>query len=546
MTNLEWALEYLRLGLSPIPVAKDKKPLVQWKNFMTIPATPDQIQSWWLQWPDANVGIVTGQMAGITAVDVDNKAELRYVKGLVPATVPRFTTGRGGQYLFKWSGESNTVKVNGKDIDIRGEGGFSVAPESTHGNGSVYKWIVPFVRSNLTEVPAELKPRTVATATATYAMTFEEGTRDNDLFHVAVGLRKGGMPKDECLAVLVKQGASCTPPVDEETCRIKVESAYKNVSNSHTSTIYAFLADKRGNRYLAREIQSELGIQGNVYQELKRLVDRGQIITEDKKYFVPGIAKEVDPFEVCAKSFNILFPFGISDFSRIAQGDVVLVAGTKNSGKSAFLAETAIINMKQTKIRYIITENVRKIGERFLKWGFDADTIRSRMTFLDARARRYDSVIDPDALNILDYYNPAEGEYSKVAVDIENMARRLDTGVLVMGIQQRADQDFARGGALSEELAQLVIQLRQEDKTGENRINRVVMKMIKEEAHRHGGEGKSCQYTFSNHASGSRPQMIGDWEWESKKRAAKAGIPEIGGSDDRTRGELQRDMPQLW
>jgi len=545
MNNLEWALEYLRLGLSVIPVAKDKKPLVQWKNFMSIPATPEQVQSWWMQWTDANVGIVTGQLAGITAVDVDSKEELRYVKKLVPATVPRFTTGRGGQYLFKWNGESNTVKVNGRDIDIRGEGGFSVAPESVHSNGSVYKWIVPFSRQALTTMPGELKPSTIESPTTTYAMSFEQGTRDNDLFHVAVGLRKGGMPHDECLAVLIKQGAACTPPVGEADCKIKVDSAYKNVSKTHASAIHDFLQDKCGNRYLAREIQSELGMQGNVYQELKRLVDRGLICTEDKKYFVPGTAKEVDPFEVCAKSFNILFPFGISDFSRIAQGDVVLVAGTKNSGKSAFLAETALMNMRQTKIRYIITENVRKIGERFLKWGFDADTIRERMTFLDARSRRYDSVIDPDALNILDYYNPAEGEYAKVAVDIENMARRLDTGVIVLGIQQRADQDFARGGALSEELAQLVIQLKQEDKNGENRINRVTMKMIKEEASRRGGEGKSCQYTFSDHRTGSRPQQMGEWEWESRKKLKKAGIPEEIKHDNTFR-EPERDMPQLF
>ena len=546
MNNLEWALEYLRLGLSVIPVAKDKKPLVTWKNFMTIPATPEQVQSWWMQWPDANVGIVTGQLAGITAVDVDSKEELQYVKKLVAAKVPRFLTGRGGQYLFKWNGESNTTKVNGRDIDIRGEGGFSVAPESVHSNGSVYKWIVPFSRQELTTMPEELRPRITEVAQSAYPMTLEEGSRDNDLYHVAHVLMKDGVPKEDAASTIRMMASACSPPMSEKEALQKVDSAYKKVKNTIESDIRDFLRDEEGERYGASEIATLLGINNNsIRMHLKQLYDKGHIRKEGKKYYVPCKVEKVDPFSISAKAFNIQFPFGIHDFSRIAQGDVVLISGTKNSGKSAFLAETALLNMSKTKINYIFTENVRKIGERFVKWGYTPEHIMDRTEFIDARSRIYDSVVDPNALNILDYYNPAEGEYNKVAVDIEKMSKMLNKGVLIIGIQQREDQPFARGGALSEELAQLVVTLKQEDKSGGNRINRITLKMIKEEAHRPGGEGKSCQYTFSDHASGSRPQQMGEWEWEGSKKLKKAGIPEEIKHDNSFR-EPERDMPQLF
>jgi hypothetical protein len=36
-------------------------------------ATTDarQIEAWWRQWPDANIGIATGAISGIAVVDID-------------------------------------------------------------------------------------------------------------------------------------------------------------------------------------------------------------------------------------------------------------------------------------------------------------------------------------------------------------------------------------------------------------------------------------------------------------------------------------------
>src|ERR1035437_3231707 len=71
MINL--ALGYLKRGWSVIPCGKDKVPSIPWKEFQTRYATEEEVRSWFEKYPEAQVGIVTGKISGITVVDVEGK-----------------------------------------------------------------------------------------------------------------------------------------------------------------------------------------------------------------------------------------------------------------------------------------------------------------------------------------------------------------------------------------------------------------------------------------------------------------------------------------
>ncbi|MBI2550896.1 bifunctional DNA primase/polymerase [Candidatus Uhrbacteria bacterium] len=131
------ALRYGELGLSVIPVGRDKKPLIAWTRYQTERATPEQIKAWWSQFPDANVGIVTGAVSGIVVIDVEAGGS---VEGL-PFTAYCRTGGGGWHYYCKHPGKpvKNGVKVRPL-TDIRGDGGFVVAPPSIHASGKPYAW----------------------------------------------------------------------------------------------------------------------------------------------------------------------------------------------------------------------------------------------------------------------------------------------------------------------------------------------------------------------------------------------------------------------
>ncbi len=112
-------------------------------------ATTDhgQILDWWSEWPNANVGIRTGPESKLLVLDVDPKsgggASLdqlsKKLNGFPPTR--RVHTGGGGLHLyFRYPSEriGNSVGKLAPGIDIRGDGGYVVAPPSNHASGDRY------------------------------------------------------------------------------------------------------------------------------------------------------------------------------------------------------------------------------------------------------------------------------------------------------------------------------------------------------------------------------------------------------------------------
>lgn len=143
------ALAYAARGWSVIPVQpRAKRPLVVWREFQQRGPSAQEIRAWFQRWPDANVGIVTGQVSGLVVVDVDpahggrdSVRELEGIHGPLPATV-ECVTGGGGRHLYYRHPGGNVPNRVGIQlgIDVRGDGGYIVAPPSVHPSGKHYFW----------------------------------------------------------------------------------------------------------------------------------------------------------------------------------------------------------------------------------------------------------------------------------------------------------------------------------------------------------------------------------------------------------------------
>jgi bifunctional DNA primase/polymerase-like protein/uncharacterized protein DUF3987 len=106
-------------------------------------ATSDvtQVMAWWGKWPEANIGLRTGD--GVFVVDVDGPEGAAYLaeRG-VPNTLSA-TTGRG-THLYFFAPEGIEIRNRAKiapDLDVRGDGGYVLAPCSEHASGAVYAWV---------------------------------------------------------------------------------------------------------------------------------------------------------------------------------------------------------------------------------------------------------------------------------------------------------------------------------------------------------------------------------------------------------------------
>lgn len=147
---LNQALAYSYHGFSVIPVEpKGKRPLLLWQEFQHRPPTAEEVQTWFLRTPEANVAIVTGRVSGLVVLDVDLKhgggeslSILEQIHGALPATVEA-RTGSGGRHLyFAHPGGVVRNRVGLRPgVDLRGDGGYVVAPPSLHPSGGRYVWM---------------------------------------------------------------------------------------------------------------------------------------------------------------------------------------------------------------------------------------------------------------------------------------------------------------------------------------------------------------------------------------------------------------------
>jgi len=133
---LKLALQYFNHGWSVIPVGANKRPLIEWKKYQKERATAEQIYNWFEQFPDMQIGVVTGKISNLTVIDMEKDANF----ALIPDKTFTVQSGSGGvhKYFTHDSDFANAVRVV-PEIDIRGEGGFIVAPGSTSVKG---KYIV--------------------------------------------------------------------------------------------------------------------------------------------------------------------------------------------------------------------------------------------------------------------------------------------------------------------------------------------------------------------------------------------------------------------
>lgn len=105
-------------------------------------ANPTQLQQWWTRWPDANIGIPTGRVSNLLILDVDSEEARRTYEGWEPRS-DTFTvrTGCGWQFYFAYPRDAdirNSASKLGTELDIRGEGGYVIAPPSRHYSGKRY------------------------------------------------------------------------------------------------------------------------------------------------------------------------------------------------------------------------------------------------------------------------------------------------------------------------------------------------------------------------------------------------------------------------
>jgi len=238
MENQEAALWYAKLGYSVIPLQpKGKKPLLEWKPYQQQRAEKEEISSWWQEWPEANVGIVTGAISGILVLDIDGwegEQTIRY-KGLYcPPSIISRTGGGNWHYLYRHPGfecrnfARQTGETLSRGLDFMGDGDYMVAPPSIHHSGNPYKWYVSPREGVPVDAPPWLlqliqnQPRGKRDGRTEKESEKAREQRAEELTRRAHILLKKGIPSQEAGIILQawSERRYSTPPPEEEVLEI--------------------------------------------------------------------------------------------------------------------------------------------------------------------------------------------------------------------------------------------------------------------------------------------------------------------------------------
>ncbi|SFJ73690.1 VapE domain-containing protein [Celeribacter neptunius] len=170
-SNLMAAADLARRGFSVFPV-RNWGDGEAWKPVKGFPEKAtrdlDQIRAWWAMWPDARVGLLTGEANGLTVIDVDMKngkdgvaslAELGFAD-LDKMTPVRSRSPSGGWHLFfKYQpGLKGTVGRLGEGLDIRNNRQFVIAPGSYKDSTQYAEMGAPLGETELPPFPESLIP----------------------------------------------------------------------------------------------------------------------------------------------------------------------------------------------------------------------------------------------------------------------------------------------------------------------------------------------------------------------------------------------------
>lgn len=162
--------------------------------------------------------------------------------------------------------------------------------------------------------------------------------------------------------------------------------------------------------------------------------------------------READPDDI----IPMKWPLGIEQHFTLYPTNVIILAGEKNSGKTAYCLNTAYMNVNLPyPINYFSSEMAaQELAVRIRM--FPNQDVFDRINFYPLNVEAVVDVIDPDAINIVDFLE-VEDEFWKIARRIRQMWQKLRKGIVLVAIQKDADARYGRGKAFSAEKARVYI-----------------------------------------------------------------------------------------
>lgn len=191
---------------------------------------------------------------------------------------------------------------------------------------------------------------------------------------------------------------------------------------------------------------------------LKRLVDEGII----EKYgdrrgsyrLVNVDLEKMDWRHAMDETIDIKYPFEIEQYVETMPGNIIVIAGEQNAGKTAFLLNFIKLNMHKHDVQYFNSEmGGSELRKRILKFDYNVNDWKFQAW---ERSDNFHDVIKPDAINVIDFLEVYD-EFYKIGGYFKQIYDKLNKGIAIIAIQKNKGTDAGVGGARTLEKPRLYL-----------------------------------------------------------------------------------------
>ena len=405
-------------------------------------------------------------------------------------------------------------------LDIKSDGGYVIAPPSVHPNGPIYELLNPDIPirkiKSLSEIGIDITAKKQANGEAancepdwvTKALAgVPKGERGNTAIRLA-GYFRNLMPIGVTTSILVDWNLKNRPPMEESQILRTVQSAYKYsehkpMANStpYHNCLNGKAADTERDKSVTENVTLAVENGENATQPLaKRIEDffrdsSGWVSIDqiDREFEIRTAAEKTNRRKIiqrlkdsvtieCHQRDNKLFrfintsvrlidfkaaairtpmavkyPFGIERYFDTYPGNIIVLAGAADSGKTAMLLNFIRLNQCDFPVYYQSSEmGKEELASRLSK--FSGIKLEEWNFTPEERSNNFSDVIRPDAINIIDYMELSTDFYA-VAEYLRQIHDKLGSGICLVALQKKRDAELGRGGDFGLEKPRLYLSM---------------------------------------------------------------------------------------
>lgn len=184
------------------------------------------------------------------------------------------------------------------------------------------------------------------------------------------------------------------------------------------------------------------------------------------------------------KPLAMRLPLGLEEYVLIYPGDLIVVAGATNSGKTGWFLNLVQLNWHLFQVKYLTSElsDVRLSirlhdfcevhGTLLEDWEREVD--------FKSQSSNFPSAMNPAGLNVVDYLEIYK-DFHEIGLPIKEIFKRQQgqPGITFVGLQMKHGNGLGRGGALAMEKPFLYLTM---DYFKEAGLNRLVIEKAKDPA----------------------------------------------------------------